>query len=133
MVTRDDRSVGILVLPPDDWNQSWKVLEVDVETFDRVHLVPGEADVPDAATSYESVSAALAAGYEILTLMTEGRVPAMHEHVQESVREFIELLEDRGYDRRSALQLLTQMVDRMSDRSPVQPRPTAPHPSRRAS
>jgi hypothetical protein len=123
---------GILLLPPDRADPSWKVLEVDADVFDSISL-SGDGLSPEDVLRYNSAPAALGAAYDTLTLITEGRVPAMHEHVQESVREFVQLLEDRGYDREHALRLLTQMVDRMGDRSPVQTERTGQRPTRRAS
>lgn len=42
----------------------------------------------------------------------------MHEHVQQSVREFVRELEQRGYDRESALKLLMDVADRQASLPP---------------
>ncbi len=125
-------SSGLLLLPPDSADPSWKVLEVDADVFDVISPA-GDGYSPGDVLRYNSAPAALGAAYDTLTLITEGRVPAMHEHVQESVREFVQLLEDRGYDREHALRLLNQMVDRAGDRSPVQREPVRHGERKRAS
>lgn len=50
----------------------------------------------------------------------------MHEHVQQSVRDLVRDLEQRGYDRESALKLLMDMVDRQATRPPKAMRPNRP-------
>ncbi len=48
----------------------------------------------------------------------------MHEHVQQSVRDLVRDLEQRGYDRESALKLLMDMVDRQNFLPPKASRPS---------
>lgn len=42
----------------------------------------------------------------------------MHEHVQESLRDFVRTLEARGYDRQAAVRILLDMVDRRASDPP---------------
>lgn len=127
-----ERTLGVLVLPPAAANESWQVLEVDYGVYESIRLPPESSGPPDSVARYNSCRAALDAAYDTLTLIAEGRVPAMHEHTQESVRELVQVLEDRGYDREAAVRLLLDMVDRLSERSPVR-RDETVRPSRRAS
>lgn len=55
----------------------------------------------------------------------------MHEHVQQSVREFLRQLEERGFDRETALKLLMDVADRQASFPPKASRP-ARSPRRKA-
>ncbi len=110
---------AVLLLGPCGTHREWTVVEVDAEVFEDIHVAPGE-DAETATCNFPTAPAALNAAYDLLTLITEGRMPTTHEHVQESVREFVRTLENRGYDRDAAVKLLLQMVDTMSARSPIQ-------------
>lgn len=117
MAGRDATRPGVLILTPRDGEERWEVVEVDEVVFGRLCAAGSALDQVEQLPA--SVGAALGAAYEVLTLITEGRMPAMHEYVQESVREFVEELEAKGFDRRTALKLLLQVVDDMAERSPV--------------
>ncbi|HZU14947.1 MAG TPA: hypothetical protein VFB58_19085 [Chloroflexota bacterium] len=113
---RDTRS-GVLVMPLPE--SGWSVLEVDVSDGEL------RADLSRPITSGD-VSGALSAAFDVLTLMTEGRLPTMHEFAQESVRSFVRELESHGYDREAALRILLDMVDRRASRPPKAKRMTQP-------
>lgn len=100
---------GVLVMPSPPGG--WTVLEVDV-AGDALHVDGGE---PIASPD---MTGALSAVYDVLTLISEGRLPTMHEFAQESVRGFVRELEARGYDREAALRILLDMVDRRASRPP---------------
>jgi hypothetical protein len=113
---------AVLVLEPLAPGLPWEVVEIaaPAEFFPR----PDDAGFPDPAS-------ALHHAFELLTLMSEGRVPAMHEHVQQSVREFLRQLEERGFDRETALKLLMDVADRQASFPPKASRP-ARSPRRKA-
>jgi hypothetical protein len=105
-------SQGVLVLPPPDGEGGWTVVEID------------RGLAVEAQREFATAGRALQAAYDVLTLMSEGRMPGMYEHTQESVRDFVRALEARGYDRESAVKLLLDMVDRRASAPPkADPRP----------
>jgi hypothetical protein len=112
--SRDERG-AVLILEPTAPGGPWEVVELSAppEFFGGVQ---GAISVSDPAS-------ALHRAYDLLTLMSEGRVPAMYEHVQQSVREFVRELEQRGYDRETALKLLMDMADRQASLPPKASRP----------
>jgi hypothetical protein len=123
-VNRDRTRPGVLVLAPEDGLRQWDVLEVDSEVF--AGLSVGESSCDEPAT-FASAGQALGAAFDVLTLLSEGRLPAMHEYVQESVRDFVRTLEERGYDREAAVKILLDMADRRASDPPKAPRRRRPH------
>ena len=103
---------GVLVLPPSVGEGVWRVVEVDAA------FIPEDATGGPPAETFPTPTRALSAAFDVLTILEEGRIPAMHEHVQESVRDFVRALEARGYDRESALKVLIDMVDRRASHPP---------------
>lgn len=112
---------GVLVLPPDSHHSGWRVVEVEADAFSSV------AAGADDSERFSSRAHAVSAAFDVLTLIEEGRVPAMHEYVQASVRDFVRTLEARGYDRESAVKILMEMVERRATTPPKgAPRPSLP-------
>jgi hypothetical protein len=113
---RHDERGAVLIVEPAEPGGEWRVAEI---------TAPSEffAGAVAEASAFRTPAAAVHGAHDLLTVMTEGRVPAMHEHVQESVREFVRELEQRGFDRESALKLLMDVVDRQTTVPPKAPRP----------
>ena len=116
---------GILVLGPSVGRDGWHVVEVDSDVFAGLSVNPDLID--DSHAHFESASGALNAAHDLLTLMAEGRIPAMHERLQESVRDFVRTLEARGYDREAAVKILLDMADRRASDPPKAIRPRQVH------
>lgn len=106
---------AVLILEPAAPGESWEVIELSAP--------PELFRDAEGAVSFPEPTPALHRAYDLLTLMSEGRVPAMHEHVQQSVREFVRELEQRGYDRETALKLLMDVADRQASLPPKASRP----------
>lgn len=123
-VNGDRTRPGVLVLAPEDGREQWDVLEVDSEVFPGLSV--GESS-GDELSAFASAGQALGAAFDVLTLLSEGRLPAMHEYVQESVRDFVRTLEERGYDREAAVKILLDMADRRASDPPKAPRRPRPH------
>lgn len=109
---------AVLILQPVRPGEPWQVVEL---------AAPAEffAGVASDASDCPTATSALRVAHDLAILISEGRVPAMHEHARESVREFISELERRGYDRESAVRLLLDMVDRRAGTPPKAPRSSA--------
>lgn len=122
MDTRAGERAGILLLAPEGASGSWELVEVDAAACEAV----SPEGAPTCGAEFRSPTEALAAAYDVLTLMTEGRLPAMHEHVQESVREFVSVLEKKGYDRRAAVGIVIDMIERRSSLPPKAGRRSTP-------
>jgi hypothetical protein len=105
----------VLILEPAAQGAPWEVVELSAPA----EFFAGAG----GAGSFSGPAAAVHRAYDLLTLMSEGRVPAMHEHVQQSVREFVRELEQRGYDRETALKLLMDVADRQASLPPKATRP----------
>lgn len=98
-------------MPPGADGTGWRIVEI-------------ESDLEsDDGQTFDSSAGALHAAFDTLTIMVEGRMPAMHEHAQESVRDLVRSLEARGYDREAAVKLLLDMVDRRRHAPPKAARP----------
>lgn len=103
----------LAVLVVDTGGGTWAVVEVTDVAFDGFSAPPGAR-----ASIHGTAGAAVHAAFDLLTLMTEGRIPAMHEHAQQSVQEFVRTLEARGYDRQAAVRVLLDMLDRRASDPP---------------
>lgn len=118
MVNEDvsnEHRAGVLLFAPAQAGGTWDVVELDGEVFDHVAPIGNSTE---AAARFDSAGRALGAAYDVLTLKSEGRLPAMHEHVQESVRDFVRALEARGYDREAAVKILLDLADRQASDPP---------------
>jgi hypothetical protein len=113
------------VLAPSDADGTWDVVEIDAEVFGLV--APASTDPHSAGAAFDTPGRALGAAYDVLTLIGEGRLPAMYEHVQESVRDFVRTLEARGYDREAAVKILLDLADRQASDPPKAPRSRKRH------
>jgi hypothetical protein len=117
--SRSQLRPGVLVLAPENGGRQWDVVEVDSEIFSGLSVDGAAAGGP---AGFSSAGQALGAAFDVLTLLAEGRLPAMHEYVQESVRDFVRALEERGYDREAAVKILLDMADRRASDPPKAPR-----------
>jgi hypothetical protein len=108
---------GVLIVAPEQEGAEWTVAEVDADIFAGVSLP--ERNERDVVCVHATAAQALGAAYDILTVLTKGRLPGMHEHTQESIREFWRALAHKGYSREESVRLLLTLVDDMAERTPV--------------
>ena len=108
---------GVLILAPAKDSESWAVLELEANvTQDR--LARFDPCGAGAIDEFECQNAedALSASREVLTHLTEGRVPCLRDHFVSYARRYVQEAEQRGHNRTEVVAQLMALLDTQQQR-----------------